>query len=351
MFVLAAGGLENPRLLLSANSVHKNGVGNDHDLVGRYFMEHPRARGARVRSDLAPALLQMFPRLNRQQGYRYAALLRGSERLQENEGLLNTSFSLSVRQPPNDRLVLHKRIYRALKERLPPNRVGRSMWQLVRQASVRGREKLLPLSHLAPASRQRDNLYVVVRAEQAPNPDSRIRLSRERDAMGMPRIELDWRFSEIDKRTVSVLMDTFDRELRRCGLGKLERSAWLADDGPEWETDPLISNHPIGGYHHIGTTRMSSSPRQGVVDDNCRVHGMSNLYVAGSSVFPTGGWANPTLTIIAMALRLGGEITNKVKQPAGVTTRPEDVYPETGAMNTRTRTGRIDALGVSAAQS
>ncbi len=315
-YVLAAGGMENPRLLLSSNDVQKNGLGNTNDLVGRFFMEHPRARGAHVRSQRIGQLLDMFPRLQRHGGHRYAALLRGSEALQERAGLLNTSLSLSVRQHADDRLVLHKRVYRTLKERLPPNRLGRSLWLLVRQGSVRARERFKHLYRWNSVNRNHDNVYVVVRAEQAPNPDSRVTLTGETDALGMPRLALDWRFSDVDKRTVSTLMSVFDQELRRCDLGHLETSPWLSDGGPVWETDPLISNHPIGGYHHIGTTRMASSPRHGVVDAHCRVHGLNNLYVAGSSVFPTGGWANPTLTILALALRLADELEKTVGRPA-----------------------------------
>ena len=82
----------------------------------------------------------------------------------------------------------------------------------------------------------------------------------------------------------------------------------MADENPEWPVDPSVGKHPIGGYHHMGTTRMSLSPRDGVVDPDCRVHGVRNLYVAGSSVFPTGGWANPTLTILALAHRLADHL-------------------------------------------
>lgn len=346
VFVLAAGGLENPRLLLASNDVQKSGLGNQHDLVGRFFAEHPRARGAHVHSDKIDQLLAMFPRLSRQGGHRYAALLRGSEALQEREGLLNTSFGLSVRQHPHDQLVLYKRIYRTLKEKLPPNRAGRSLWLLARQASVRAREHLEPLLRRSSLQRHRKNIYVVVRAEQAPNPDSRVTLSNETDALGMPRINLDWRFSDIDKHTVSKLMSVFDAELRRCGYGHLDKSPWLAKDGPTWETDPLISNHPIGGYHHIGTTRMAANAREGVVDAEGRVHGLANLYVAGSSVFPTGGWANPTLTILALALRLAGEIETAVARPApaidGVRTKPVGVRRagRTGTTRAKASTSR-----------
>jgi choline dehydrogenase-like flavoprotein len=97
---------------------------------------------------------------------------------------------------------------------------------------------------------------------------------------------------------------TFDEELRRLGKGSATPSDWLGDPDPQWPIDLTVGNHPLANYHQMGGTRMSSDPATGVVDADCRVHGYDNLYVAGSSVFPTGGWANPTLTIIALSLRL-----------------------------------------------
>jgi choline dehydrogenase-like flavoprotein len=182
------------------------------------------------------------------------------------------------------------------------------LWHLYRRAVLRVREHIGPAIAWANVRRGAYGLYTVIRAEQAPNPDSRVTLTGERDALGMPRVALDWRLSPIDKRSVRVTMEALDGELRRLDLGTCTPEPWLAEDGPDWEVDPLISNHPIGGFHHMGTTRMAASPRAGVVDADCRVHGVANLYVAGSSVFPTGGWANPTLTIVALALRLADHL-------------------------------------------
>jgi choline dehydrogenase-like flavoprotein len=147
-------------------------------------------------------------------------------------------------------------------------------------------------------------LYLSVRAEQAPNLASRVVLSGERDALGIPKLALDWRLSELDKRTLRVSAQQLDRELRFDGAGSVTSEAWLEEQSREWDTDPLIGNHAIGGYHHMGTTRMHDDPARGVVDANCRVHDAPNLFIAGSSVFPTCGWANPTLTILALTLRL-----------------------------------------------
>jgi len=151
-------------------------------------------------------------------------------------------------------------------------------------------------------------VYAVIRAEQAPNPESRLVLTEKKDALGMRQVALDWRLLDIDRESVSVLMDTLASEYERLGWGTVKPADWLTDTGVNWKTDPLISNHPIGGYHHMGGTRMSTTSMTGVVDRDCRVHGCKNLYVASSSVFPTGGWANPTITIMALALRLGDHL-------------------------------------------
>ncbi|MDH3659332.1 MAG: GMC family oxidoreductase [Alphaproteobacteria bacterium] len=310
-FVLAAGGIETPRLLLASSDRIEGGVGNGHDLVGRFFIEHPRARGAKVVADKAWPLLRAMPRLHRSAGRLQAAVLRGATSLQEREGILNTAFSLAVRRPPDGRRNLSQRLYADIKHRLPPDRFGRLLWRNYRRAQIVARERINLARGWWRLKGGRYGLYVVIRGEQAPNPASRLVLDKECDALGMPRLTLDWRFSEIDKHSVRVLMSTLDRELIRLGLGRLELSDWLAEEGTPWHTDDLVGNHPVGGYHHIGTTRMATDAREGVVDADCCVHGMGNLFIAGSSVFPTGGWANPTLTILALALRLGDHLKGR----------------------------------------
>ncbi len=308
-FVLAAGGIETPRLLLASSGRMPSGVGNQHDLVGRYFMEHPRARGARVVTDKIWPLLRAMPRFRRNQGQLEASVLRGAPDLQAREGILNTAFSLAVRKPPDGRKNISQRLYAGIKERMPPDHLGRLLWRSFRRGQILAREKISLARGWWRLKASSYGIYVIIRGEQAPNPESRIILNTaERDRLGIPRADLDWRFSAIDKHSVAVLMSTFDRELQRLGLGKLEPSEWLSEEGTTWQTDDLVGNHAVAGYHHIGTTRMAADARKGVVDADCRVHGMGNLFIAGSSVFPTGGWANPTLTILALTLRLGDHL-------------------------------------------
>jgi choline dehydrogenase-like flavoprotein len=141
------------------------------------------------------------------------------------------------------------------------------------------------------------------RSEQSPNRESRVLLGEEPDALGKRVTVLDWRLNEIDKRSLRRAHELLGMELGRAGLGRLRVDL---DETVEWPASLR------GGSHHMGTTRMHVDPRQGVVDPDCRVHGISNLYVGGSSVFPTVGYSNPTLTIVALALRLGDHLKREL---------------------------------------
>lgn len=193
--------------------------------------------------------------------------------------------------------------YLAAKHRFQPTRRGRGAWRMYKSAGRVIRRGVGPLLWWLRAQGRGNELALVLRAEQAPNRESRVRLQEERDASGVPRISLDWRLTALDRVSARELVTAFGEELSRLGMGHVSRAAWLDDEAADWVSDPLVSVHPLGGYHHMGTTRMADDPRHGVTDGHGRVHGHPNLWIAGSSLFPTGGWANPTLTILALALR------------------------------------------------
>jgi choline dehydrogenase-like flavoprotein len=174
------------------------------------------------------------------------------------------------------------------------------------------------------------DLALVIRAEQAPNPDSRVLLTDQIDSTGMRRVALDWRLSPIDIHSVAGLVASLNRETSRMDLGFVEQAAWLSHPSGRWVSDNLISAHPIGGFHHMGTTRMASDPRRGVTDGWGRVHGLPNLHVAGSSLFPTGGWANPTLTILALSLRTADRIADELQQAGATSISRMDARGTTG---------------------
>jgi choline dehydrogenase-like flavoprotein len=139
--------------------------------------------------------------------------------------------------------------------------------------------------------------------ELPPNPDNRVTLSTERDRFGHPLAAVRWNWDALTRRSIQRTRQFFSDALARAGIGKLEMP----------EDDPPPFPHKEGTNHHIGTTRMHANPAEGVVDPDCRLHGMSNLFVTGSSVFPTGGYANPTLTIVALAIRLAEPVRRAMR--------------------------------------
>jgi choline dehydrogenase-like flavoprotein len=145
-------------------------------------------------------------------------------------------------------------------------------------------------------------LAVFAQTEQAPDPASRVHLVDERDALGMRRIALDWRLGDLDRRSIRAMTQCFASEFARLDLGRVQLSEWIREEDGGW------SGSMGFGHHHCGTTRMAHSPRTGVVNSQCRLHEVENLYVAGSSVFPTNGFANPTFTIVALSLRLADHL-------------------------------------------
>jgi choline dehydrogenase-like flavoprotein len=136
--------------------------------------------------------------------------------------------------------------------------------------------------------------------EQQPNSASRVTLGRETDRLGMPKLHIDWRYSRLDVTTAVETLRLLREDLAAWGRGRL-------DYDPDAVEQQIMRDGAYGG-HHIGTARMGGSAATSVVDADCRVHGMRNLYVAGSAVFPTSSQANPTLTIVALALRLADHI-------------------------------------------
>jgi choline dehydrogenase-like flavoprotein len=312
-YVLACGAIENARLLLISNDVESGGIGNSHDLVGRYFMEHPHGRIAHVKTQDPAALWALYRKRYPVQGPPVAPALAASETLQRDKKILNSACTFKLGRNPDLGLGTSKKIYMNLKHDLSPSRTGRWLWHLYKRLlDWLQRHVSMPLLRAGVKARGFE-IYLMARAEQAPNPESRVVLSGQKDALGCRRADLDWQMTDLDKRSIRELGLAMGDELRRLGIGELEICEWIEDGTPDWPVDPTVGNHPIGGYHHMGTTRMSQSPADGVVDANCTVHGYQNLHIAGSSVFTTGGWANPTLTLLALAHRLADHLDSQLK--------------------------------------
>ncbi len=141
-----------------------------------------------------------------------------------------------------------------------------------------------------------------IRSEQAPNPDSRVQPGQERDALGQRRVLLDWRLTDLDRHNFVKAAQLYSSVVTRSGIGRIKLVPWLfANDDRWWR-------RIAAGWHHMGTTRMAEEETKGVVDKDCRVFGLDNLYVAGASVFPTVSYSNPTLTLVALTIRLADHL-------------------------------------------
>jgi choline dehydrogenase-like flavoprotein len=308
VYILAAGGIENPRLLLASSADRRPGLGNEYDRVGRFFMEHPQLFvGPFTPSASCPPLdLYTVPPGNEfDRPDPVVAGLSPSAELMTREGLLNASLGLFVRKAHqarpeywSDGVTSLEHLVDAARRGEAPENPGRTLFDSIAGALPIARSCLARLSR-----RRRSALVARLSFEAAPNPDSRITLSARRDALGLPRVDLDWRLSEIDRRSALRFLEIARGVIHDSGLGEIQVHLNLA---PRGRTGWPLSI--AGPHHHMGTTRMHVDPKLGVVDEHCRVHQMQNLYIAGSSVFPTSGYANPTLTLVALALRLADHV-------------------------------------------
>ncbi|HET9811997.1 MAG TPA: GMC family oxidoreductase [Sphingomicrobium sp.] len=310
-YVLAAGAIENSRLLLVSNDVERHGVGNKHNQVGRFFMEHPAGRIARIDTRQAFHIWSMFQKRFVPGSVPLAPALRLADEAQRDRKALNSIVTFKLQRDPSRGVAIGNRIYQNVLHSVSPNRRGRMLDHLYRGVRAWIHREVRSSVERWRANRGITGLYAIMRGEQAPNPESRVLLSGELDALGNRRADLDWQMTDIDKHTALVMAETIDEEFGRLGWGSATPSAWLSESGPRWPVDPTVGNHPLANYHQLGGTRMSSDPAQGVVDSDCRVHGYANLHVAGGSVFTTSGWANPTLTIVALALRLADRLDRR----------------------------------------
>jgi choline dehydrogenase-like flavoprotein len=304
--VLACGGIENARLLLASNRIVPNGVGNAHDLVGRFLMDHPRCALGWFQPNRSAAIQDRFGGYlldDEKARHHYLHGLALSPELQRKEQLLNcAAFSAPVPSADDPWTAMKLLLGRAKPKLATPEleRPGLSSKQLA--TVIRHLPGLLNNAYRRVVKRRTSIIRAQEMAlscwvEQAPDASSRVTLAERTDALGMPLSRIDWRIGELERRSVLRLSELIGLELRRIGLPEHSPNTGLSND-IDWRSNFIDSCHPMG------TTRMANSPKQGVVDRNCQVHGVAGLYIAGSSVFPTSGHCNPTLMIVALAIRL-----------------------------------------------
>ncbi len=289
-FILACCSIQNARILLSANAQASKGLGNDHDHVGRYFMEHLEIKtGSLWLADPSEVTLYMM-----EFGVTKArAELAISEKMQAEHQILNGTSSLF----PLDLAINQPAFIEVWKDN--EGAMDTAIKEL--NSEVKQRELNIPKGFKA--------FQLFTRMEQAPNANSRVTLDAERDSLGMPRANLHWELTSLEKNSLRKINSIIGQEVGRVSMGRVKIYDYLED-----EKDESWPSFAGGGWHHMGTTRMSDDPKLGVVDPNCKVHGIDNLFVAGASSYVTAGAVNPTLTLIAMAIRLTDHLKERTKK-------------------------------------
>lgn len=326
-YILATGCLEVTRLLLLSNDIHQHGIGNQHDLVGRFYMGHISGEVGQVTFTPREGNVIWDYEITKDGVYARRAIsltpqARHHNRLMNFRAILHYpqmsdpahgNGILSAMYLVKSLLLLKQtsRIYYSKNLDISElnSTIGSHLQNIIQDlGSLSGfaykwitRRLLSPRQIPSVVIGSQSNTYTLhFDAEQAPNYNSRVMLGSEVDAFGLHRLKVDWRYTDEDIRNVIQSYQLIARDLAATGSGKLEF---------DLEQMPNLIKQNLGvGSHHIGTTRMANNPTEGVVDSNCKVHGINNLYIASSSVFSTSSYANPTLTIVALALRLAAHL-------------------------------------------
>jgi choline dehydrogenase-like flavoprotein len=335
--VIAASSIENARLLLASNDVHAQGIGNGQDLVGRFLMDHPGARVARFETGDVASIVRRFGFYGLRQGsqtHMYMHGLAPTPALQERMQLLNSAVYFMPEHSPNDPWDALKRLLRRNSARpvqdartvmagagLLTKGVGMKLLaspatpdflkDFIVNTAIRFNPNLVAeefLSRGVPHKLTAVSIDAI--SEQRPNPDSRVRLSEKTDRFGVPLAKVDWRINEDERRTIVQIARLARDAFPRAGLPSPVLEPWVNE---ERSGEGII----IDMAHSAGTTRMSANPTSGVIDQDCQVHGVRGLYVSGGSIFPTSGHANPTLMILAFAIRLADKIKSELGRIGG----------------------------------
>lgn len=295
-FVLACGGIGNARLLLLSDDRHPAGLGNEHGVVGRYFMEHLGLRGATVRLAAPDGVdeLALYRGMDAGTCRLHGKLSLPPETV-EGEGLRNATFFLDHMTPARTSQAVRSFVVlrRALRWRPRPPRLGEHL-----RLAARGLPSIVRTAYRERRPGGPVAVQLHAMAEQAPHPASRVTLAQATDRFGLRRPRLAWHPTAADLDSIVRSEALLGEALADAGIGRLVDP--LSAPQVRWQVS--------GQWHHMGTTRMHVDPTLGVVDPDGRVHGLENLWVTGASVFPTGGYANPTLTLVALALRLADHL-------------------------------------------
>ncbi len=333
--VIAASGIENPRLLLASNTVHANGIGNTYDQVGRFLMDHPGARVGRFSPETMAPIVKKFGFYGVKSDGRMDMFMHGlalTPAVQEQEELPNSAIYFMMERSPDDPWDALKRLLRRKSDKpfqdllsltsgggllvkgagmkvLASDATPKALKDLIVNTAIRYNPNFVAEEFQnGGVPHKLTGISIDAITEQRPNPDSRVMLSGTTDRLGVPKAKVDWRIGDHDRRGLVRIAQLAQEIFPQAGLPRPELEPWITENRAD---DSVI----IDMAHTLGATRMSDDPRSGVVDKNCQVHGVHGLYIAGGSTFPTSGHANPTLMILSLAIRLADTIKLQLLRP------------------------------------
>jgi len=305
-FALATGTIETSRLLLCSRSVNPKGVGNTHDQVGRYFHDHISLPAAVLTGQARKLFMESFgPFLFRRTAH--TVKFEASPQLRERLNLLSVMAHIIIDEPEDSGVGVVRSLLRSIQRRDMKEAIFRELPKVPGASIDLGR-----LAYTAKFKKRRHassgaTVNFCLDSEQFPLADTRIHLDDDLDHLGMPKTVVDWTVSNHDLKTLRA----FAGYLR-------ERLAALNIQGIEWRPEVFDENAEITGitdtFHPMGGCRMGTDPRESVVDANLTVHGIPNLSLATAAVYPAGGSSNPSLTIIALSLRLADRLAAQLKR-------------------------------------
>ncbi len=322
-YILAVGGIETARLLLASNDVTTAGVGNENDVVGRYYMCHIAGNVGKLNLSIPKTDVRHGYEISPEGIYcrRRISLVESEQSRREinnvvfrlhfpriadpihRSGVLSLiylakpfiSYEYGTRLRDGDGDSFKSMLLHLRNVLFSPIETARFLLKWVSKRNLASRK--FPSIIL---ENKTNRFSLEINGEQIPRHDSRIYLANEKDELGVPRVVIDWKYSPQDIKSIKETLDVFRSELERLGIGTLEYDENMLEE-------ELLRFGAYGG-HHIGTARMGTDPKTSVVDSDCKVHGIENLFIAGSAVFPTSSQANPTLALTALAVRLAGHI-------------------------------------------
>ena len=301
-FVICAGTIESCRILLASGPSLEPCIGNTMDNVGRYFHDHISVAAATVTGNARRGIVELFTPIIIK-GTLHTPKLEASVALRSSHQLLAVMAHFAIEEPEGSGIVAVRDFLQIIQRRPGLKPMVQAGLALPRNSAEIAR--LLWFKHVRKRRAISGRALITLRldSEQSSNAESRVKLSDQCDALGMPRAALDWRISEAEHRTIQLYAKVVDRFLNRLGVGPI---SWNPD---LWKPDDSWLKLTRDTYHPMGGTRMGTEPASSVVNPNLQVHGISNLFVASCSVFPSGGSSNPTFTLMTLALRLGERLT------------------------------------------